>query len=310
MVLYYLVRSMRPRQWSKNLVVFAAIVFAGQLFIPDKFLLVVATFIIFNFMASGVYLINDVIDIKRDQVHYFKKNRPIAKGLLSPSLAIKIALIFISASLLAGYLINNYLFLMLAIFLGVQVLYTYYLKHIPLLDILSIATTFMIRIFAGFLVVANTPPITTLSSWLILTTIMVSLFLAIAKRRLELAQMSSKIAAEHRDALTHYPTVLLDGMTFMMATATILTYSLFTFNEPERNRTFVTSLLPQALSTPKLLMVTIPLVIYGIFRYLYLIYAKKEGESPERTLLEDLPILTTALLWTSSVLGVVYVLNR
>lgn len=310
MVLYYLLRSMRPRQWSKNLVVFAAITFAGQLFVPEKFLLVLATFVIFNLMASGVYLINDIIDFKRDQVHYFKKNRPIAKGLLSSDLAMKVALLLISGALLGGSLINNYLFLMLGVFLSVQIFYTYYLKHIALLDILSIATTFMIRIFAGFLVVANVEPITTLSSWLILTTIMVSLFLAIAKRRLELAQMSHKVAAEHRDTLTNYPTVLLDGMTFMMATATILTYSLFTFNEPERNRTFVASILPQALSTPKLLMVTIPLVIYGIFRYLYLIYAKKEGESPERTLLEDLPILTTSLLWVSSILGIVYILNR
>lgn len=310
MVLYYLLRSMRPRQWIKNFVVFAAITFAGQLFIAQKFWPVLEAFLLLNILASGVYLINDVGDIARDKVHYFKKNRPIAKGLVSPRLATSVALVFIAFSLAASYGISKYLFLMFTTFLVIQVFYTFYLKHVILLDVITIAATFMVRIFAGFLVVAKTYPITPLSSWLILTTIMLALFLAIAKRRLELTLMTQKNATAHRDTLSHYPQVMLDGMTFMMATATILTYSLFTFSEPEHGGSRISSLLPQALSTPKLLMITIPFVIYGIFRYLYLIYGLEEGESPERSLLEDLPMFLTVSVWAVVSFSIVYFINQ
>lgn len=310
MVLWYLLRSMRPRQWLKNLVVFAAITFAGQLFLPQKFYPVILTFFILNLLVSGIYLINDVVDIRRDRVHYFKKNRPIAKGLLSRQLATVAALTFIALSLSAGYFLSRYLFLILASFLTIQILYTFYFKHIILLDIITIAATFMMRIFAGFLVVTNTEPLTVLSSWLILTTIMLSLFLVVAKRRLELILMTHKVAIEHRTTLSQYPTLFLDGLTFMTATATILTYSLFTFNEPEYSKSFITPLLPQALSSPKWLMITIPLVIYGVFRYLYLIYGKKEGESPERLVIEDVPMFFTVTSWGIAVITIVYFINR
>lgn len=310
MVLWYLLRSMRPRQWLKNLVVFAAITFAGQLFLPQKFYPVILTFFILNLLVSGIYLINDVVDIRRDRVHYFKKNRPIAKGLLSPLLATVTALIFIASSLTSSYFLSRYLFSILSSFLVIQILYTFYFKHIILLDIITIAATFMMRIFAGFLVVTNTEPLTVLSSWLILTTVMLSLFLVVAKRRLELILMTHKVAIEHRDTLSHYPTLFLDGLTFMTATATILTYSLFTFNEPEYTKSFITPLLPQALSSPKWLMVTIPLVIYGVFRYLYLIYGKKEGESPERLVIEDVPMFFTVSSWGIAVITIVYFINR
>lgn len=310
MVFYYLLRSVRPRQWLKNLVVFAAITFAGQLFLPQKFFPVLYTFFLFNLMTSAVYLINDIVDIKRDQVHYFKKNRPIAKGLLDSRIAACVAVLFISISLLPSFYLSKYLFLIISTFLVTQVLYTFYLKHVILLDVITIAATFMMRIFAGFLVVANNEPITTLSSWLMLTTIMLSLFLAIGKRRLELTLMSHKTAVEHRDTLSHYPSLLLDGLTFMMANSTIITYSLFTFNEPEHHKTLITPILPQALSTPRWLMATIPFVIYGIFRYLYLIYEKKEGESPERVLLQDSSLLFTVISWGVSVLIILYFITR
>lgn len=310
MLLFHILRSVRPRQWIKNLVVFAAITFGGQLLLPQKFFPVLQTFMIFNILASGVYLINDVIDIRRDKLHYFKKNRPIAKGLVSPLLATVIAITLVLIALLWGYYLNKYLFLMLSSFLVIQVLYTFHLKHIIILDVITIAATFMIRIFSGLLVVSSNYPITSLSSWLILTTIMLALFLAIAKRRLELTLMTQKIASEHRDTLSLYPTILLDGMTFMTATATILTYSLFTFNEPETYGARIKSLLPEALSTPKWLMITIPWVIYGIFRYLYLIYGKSEGESPERLVIEDLPMLATVISWGAAILIIVYLINQ
>src|SRR3989338_3932547 len=171
MIFYHLLRSMRPRQWIKNLVVFAAIIFGGQLFFPQKFWPVFNTFLILNFMASGVYIINDIVDINRDKLHYFKKNRPIAKGLIKPNIAIISAIILIIISLFSSYFLSRYLFLLLATFLVIQVLYSLYLKNIIILDIITIAATFMIRIFAGFMVVASSQPVTSLSSLLILTNI-------------------------------------------------------------------------------------------------------------------------------------------
>jgi 4-hydroxybenzoate polyprenyltransferase len=302
--LFYLIRSIRPRQWIKNLVVFAAIVFAGQLFNPEKYLPVTYTFLIFCGLTSASYLINDLIDAKRDRLHYFKKNRPIAKGLLEPKIAFGAAFILLSLSLFASYFLSSYLFVLALGFVFIQLAYTFILKGIILIDIISIAAAFMLRIFAGALVIP-----TPLSSWLILTTMMLALFLAIGKRRLELTLLDQKTASEHRQTLLHYPPILLDGLTFMAATGTLITYSLFTFNEisVSRNLGFST-LLPETLATPKWLMVTIPLVVYGVFRYLYLIYEKKEGESPERVLLQDLPLLSTVVVWGIIVTGIVYFL--
>lgn len=290
---YYLIVSARPRQWLKNLSVFAAIFFGGQLFNLDSLRLVTLVFIVFSLQSSAVYLVNDVIDIKADRIHFSKKERPIAKGLVSPQLALLTSFILSSTSLYLSFQISDLIFFSNVVFLAVQILYSLYLKQVILFDVLAIALNFMIRVFAGSFVI-NEP----LSSWLILTVMMLSLFLAIGKRRSEVTLLSFRQAVEHRKILSHYPITLLDGMVFMMATASLLTYSLFTFNTGKDTGTnFLQTYLPTTLSNPRWLMLTIPLVVYGIFRYLYLIFEKKEGESPEKVLLTDVPLFTTVLLW-------------
>lgn len=304
--LYLLIRSIRPRQWVKNMAVFAAIVFSGDLFIPGKVIPVFYTFLIFNMAVSVTYLINDIADAKKDRLHYFKKNRPLAKGELKISTAAAAAVILAIGALIWSYSLSTHLFWMVVIFMLLEgPLYSFFLKKVILIDVITIAAGFMVRIFAGSFVVS-----TSFSSWLILTTMMLALFLAIGKRRLEATLLSKVIASKHRDTLSHYPTVLLDGLTFMMANSTLLTYSLFTFNEPELGNKVYFSFLPSTVASPKWLMATIPIVVYGIFRYLYLIYDKGEGEAPERVLLKDKPLLFTVLFWGFSILFVVYILGK
>ena len=294
--------SLRPRQWLKNLVVFAAILFSKELVDPDKFIPVFYTFIIFCAASSAMYLVNDVIDRSNDQQHFSKKNKPIASGRLSPIFALSIASILAAGALFASYNIQSYLFVILLVYLAIQILYSTFLKGIIIIDVLTIAFAFMIRIFAGSIVV-----LTPLSAWLILTTMMLALLLAIGKRRSELTILASQGKGVFRKTLLVYPSFFLDGLVLIMSTATLITYSLFTFNSPEALGTeFFAPLLPITLATPKLLMVTIPIVVYGIFRYLYLVFEKGEGESPEKVFISDKPLFISVLTWLGSVLFLLY----
>lgn len=294
--------ALRPIQWLKNLVIFAAILFSQELFIADKFIPVFYTFIIFSTSSSAAYLVNDLVDRPKDRLHFSKKLRPIAAGRLPTKLVLFLVALLVVFSLISSYFVSNYLLLIILVYLTIQVLYSLLLKNIIILDILIIAFAFMLRIFAGSLVV-----VTPLSAWLILTTMMIALFLGVGKRRSELTLLGGVQAPAHRKALFSYPIILLDGLTFMMATAALITYSLFTFNAPElTQKEFITSLLPHTLSSPKLLMVTIPVVVYGVFRYLYLIFEKSEGSSPERVFITDRPLLASVLVWVGLVLFLLY----
>ena len=294
--------SLRPFQWLKNLVVFAAIVFSQELFISSKFTPVFYTFVIFSAASSAMYLINDLVDRPRDRIHFLKKLRPISSGKISPRLVLLLAAALIVLSLVGSRFLSGYLFFIILTYLFVQLLYNFWLKNIIILDVLTIATAFMLRIFAGSVVV-----VTPLSAWLILTTMMLALFLGIGKRRSELTLMGGEEAIKHRTTLLSYPPQLLDGVSFMMATATLITYSLFTFNSPEfAQKELFAAYLPRTLSSPKLLMVTIPIVAYGVFRYLYLIFEKSEGGTPERVLVGDKPLLICVTLWMGVVIFLLY----
>ena len=295
---------MRPIQWLKNLAVFAAIAFSGELFLTDKFISVLYTFLIFTLISSGVYLINDLLDIKGDRLHYSKKNRPLAAGKLDRSIATVTSLLLIGTGVFWSFTLSMNLFLLLVLFITVEISYTLFLKQVILIDVIAIAFAFMIRVFAGSIVV-----LTPLSSWLILTVMMGSLFFAVGKRRSELTLLSN-VAPKHRATLSHYPPQLLDGITFMMATAALITYSLFTFNQPELsvNRKLIIEALPITLSSPKWLMITIPIVVYALFRYLYIIYEKKKGDAPAEVLISDKPLLTTTIIWLLAVISLVYIL--
>lgn len=296
--------SLRPLQWLKNLAIFAAILFFGDFFNPAFFWPTFAAFWIFNLLSSSMYLVNDLVDIDHDKLHPYKKLRPIAKGELKKKTALVLAIVFATIGLYLAYLLSPYFFIVSIVFVLLQLAYNFFLKFVILLDIVVIALTFMLRIFAGSFVL-----LTPLSSWLILTTMMLALFLAAGKRRSELTLLTKKLAGKHRETLYHYPTKLLDGFTFIMAASTLITYSLFTFNEIEiQSKEFIIAYLPQTLSSPKWLMATIPLVVYGIMRYLYLIFEGSDEDSPEKILVKDPPLLITTLLWILSVIIFIYVL--
>ncbi len=295
--------ALRPRQWLKNLVVFAALVFSRQLFVPEKFLLVLYTFFIFCMLSSGMYLVNDLVDLPSDRQHPKKRFRSIASGKLDERWALFTALVLVLTSLLFAFQLSRYLGLIVVLYIFVQLSYTFLLKKIIILDVLTIAFTFMLRIFAGSLVI-----LAPLSSWLILTTIMLATFLSVGKRRSELTLLLG-LSPAPKVTLLPYPQVFLDGLVFMMGTATIITYSLFTFNSPElAKNSFLTAILPSTLSSAKFLMFTIPLVLFGIFRYLYLIFEKTEGDSPEKVLLSDLPLFVSVVAWLALVLFFLYLL--
>jgi len=306
---YHILRTARPRQWLKNMSVFAAPFFAGTLLDPEVFAWSIQAFIAFCAVSSGAYFLNDVVDAPKDRLHPIKKNRAIASGKISSVLAIIIALVLISFSIIySSIFLEEYFTVMIIVYIIFQFGYSFYFRNVIILDSLIVASGFIIRVFAG-----GFASRTSISSWLILTTIGISMLLAFGKRRSEktiLAKFSGNSAeAGTRKTLRHYPDTLLDSMISMSASYTILTYSLFTFMvSPGEVSGKLSNFLPVVLKSPKLMMLTIPLVIYGIARYLYVIYEKEEGESPERVLLSDTPLLLTVVLWGALAALIIFLL--
>lgn len=302
MMIYHFVRALRPRQWIKNSVVFAPLVFQGVLFNPVYFYKAILAFIYFCGVASASYLINDIWDAKKDRLHPVKKNRPIASG----DLPVKAA--WFAVFVLYGFLIptsfsivGKYFGVVLCIYVLLQLAYNFKLKNVIIVDALTISIGFILRAFAGALAI----PLS-ISSWLILAITGVSLLLAFGKRRAERTLLEAQgISKEStRSILRHYPDNLLDSMISMSASFSIITYSLFAFQVSPENSIVrdLQSYVPSTLISAKLLMLTIPIVIYGVGRYLYVIYEKSEGESPERVLLDDKPLFYTAIVWMISVI--------
>ena len=306
--IYHLFRAFRPRQWIKNLVVFAPIIFQGELFDLDNLWKGFSAFVFFSVIASGVYLINDVKDAENDRKHPVKKNRPIASGKVSANLALIVAFTLFAVYIpLAFTNVGRYFGITLCIYLALQLAYTLKLKQVIIVDALTISLGFILRAFAGALAI----PLS-ISSWLVLAIIGTSLLLAFGKRRAERTLLSSQSISKDstRAILKHYPENLLDSMISMSASFAIITYSLFAFQaSPEQPLNSVLyKILPSILAGPRLLMITIPIVIYGVARYLYVIYEKKEGESPERVLLSDKPLLFSGVLWIITVILITNVL--
>jgi len=293
--LYQLVRTARPRQWLKNFAIFAPALILGDITSVSVIFKLINGFFAFSLMSSGAYFINDIIDAPKDSLHPIKKNRPIPSGKLKIWIAWLIAFILIFISIDFSYRYNGRFFTWFLVFyIAIQILYSLILRNIIIIDSLTVASGFVLRVIAGGVLTT-----TSISSWLILTTIALSLLLAFGKRRSEKTILSdTKTEAETRKTLKNYPDTLLDSMITMSATFCIVTYSFFTFqSSPDTKIANFKNLLPSTIESPKWLMFTIPLVIYGIARYLYLIYEKKEGESPERVLLSDKPLLFTVVLW-------------
>jgi decaprenyl-phosphate phosphoribosyltransferase len=308
-----LLKTARPRQWIKNLALFAALVFSGFFFYsPVDGLPYVVTvgfaFVIFCLLTSSVYIINDIIDVEADQKHPFKSKRPIASGALPVPIALFAAISLLGIVFLLSLGLSGFFRLMIAGYLILQIIYAKRTKNIPILDVVSIATGFLIRIYAGAVVVNLH-----MSVWFLLTVVSASLFLAVGKRQSERTLMQGKDIGETRKSLRRYSQRLLDQYTGMFANATWLTYALFTFqNEvvrPDERFADLYTFLPRTLQSQKLLMLTLPFVIFGIMRYLQLVYEDNEGESPERVLLRDKPLLLTTFLFGTSVMVVIYLLT-
>ncbi len=307
-LLYQILRTARPRQWLKNFSLFAAPFFSGLLFSGDVLEKAIACFLVFCAVSSGAYFMNDIHDVEKDRLHPVKKNRPIASGKLPINLAWLIGLGLYVFSVLIAYLsLNTYFTLAVLAYILLQFSYSLYFRNVIILDSLVVATGFVLRVFAGGL---GTD--TSLSSWLALSTIGLSLLLAFGKRRSEktLLRRYSTDDPSTRKTLSQYPDALLDSMISMSSSIAIMTYALFAFQISPRvtHNSSLTAMLPSILKSPRWMMLTIPLVIYGVARYLYVIYEKNDAESPERVLLSDKPLLFTVLLWGLLVFGIIYVI--
>jgi len=308
---YNLLRLVRPRQWVKNLAIFAAIVFTGELFDPPVVGKVILGFFVFCGLASATYIINDIFDVKKDRLHPFKKFRPIAHGDIPVPFAATIAVILIIISLTVAIGITPTFFALTIIYLLIQFFYSSFLKSLAVIDILVIAAGYILRVYAGEFASGYH-----ISVWLLLTTISISLFLAVGKRRSELTLLShGKDAdiASIRSSLSHYSEKLLDVYASIFATSTFITYSLVSFlRNPGGFKllfwTMSSDFLP-AFFQRKWLMITIIPVVYGLMRYLQDIYEKHEGESPEKVLFSDKPLLTTVVAWAILVILLVYFIN-
>jgi len=306
--LYQIIRTARPRQWLKNFSLFAAPLFAGVLFKPSVLFVAIQAFLAFCAISSAAYFINDIVDAPKDKLHPIKKNRPIASGKLSEKTAWIVAFLLIFGSITFSiYSIGTFYAFALISYILIQFVYTLYIKNIIILDSLTIATLFVIRVFAGGFATE-----TSVSSWMTLAVIGLSLLLAFGKRRSEktlVAKYIGKETGETRATLKHYPDNLLDSMISMSATYSIITYSLFVFYiSPETFSRTLMPFLPSIVRSPKWMMLTIPLVIYSVGRYLYVIYEKHEGESPARVLLSDYPLLASVVLWAAFIVGVLYLM--
>ena len=303
-----ILRLLRPRQWIKNFAIFASLIFSGDLFDPILFQNVFLGFLSFSAISSSIYVINDIFDVRKDRIHPFKKFRPLANKNITINTALKIAVALAVGSLITSYFISPGFFIITLVFFILHILYSAILKHIEIIDILTLAGGYILRVYAGETITGFH-----ISAWLLLTTIAISLFLAIGKRRSELTLLSGATMQQittTRKTLSHYTEKLLDVYLSIFATSAFVFYSLFTFLENPKGRQFTIDLIPDdILGTylqKKWLMITIIPVVYGIMRYLQRIYEKHEGESPERVLFSDRALLTSVVIWVMLLIIIIY----
>lgn len=281
---------MRPKQWTKNVFVFAALVFDRQLIARDSLLLTLLAFLLFCLASSLVYIINDLADIESDRQHPEKRRRPLASGALSKNLAVITAVLLGLVTFTSAFLINLNLGLIISFYFLLMLAYSLWLKHMPLIDVMIIAAGFVLRVAAGVAIIETER----FSPWLFVATTFLALFIGLGKRRAEIELLESD-AGNHRRVLDGYSIDLLDQMLTIVLSTTLMTYCLYTFS---------------AAVTPgnHSMMLTIPFVIYGLFRYLYLIRIKHIGGAPEEIVLSDRPMQAAVFLWGATVLFILYFL--
>ena len=287
-----LLETMRPRQWTKNIFVFAALVFDGTLDnLPERLLNTLIAFVLLCLMSSTVYIMNDLSDIEADRQHPTKRNRPLPSGRLNPTTAALVAVVMGVGSLVAGFFMSIPFGIVLLVYLVIQIAYTYRLKQVVLLDVFIIAAGFVLRVAAGVAVIT----VQRFSPWLYICMGLVALFMALGKRRHELVLMGEDAAAS-RAILKEYNLDFIDRMITMVLSATLVSYSMYTF-------------LAEGLPQNNSMMLTIPFVLFGLSRYLYLVLVKGEGGAPEDILLRDRQFQINLVLWGCTAIGVLYFLR-
>lgn len=296
-------RVLRVNQWIKNLVIFTSVIFSGQLFNINLLTNTVQAFFIFCLLSSTSYVLNDIIDYPFDKKHAIKKYRPIASGEVSMPEATFLVFILTLISLLLALFFSTQFFIISLVFILLHFFYSLFLKKHPVIDIFTISFSFTIRAYAGVVATGFHIPI-----WMMLTIFFMSLFMATVKRHAELVAQGK----EARVSLYRYNEHFLDFLTYTAATSTIMSYSFYTyFEKPPVVKTlfenFFSIYYPE-LEARKLIMVTIPLVVYGITRYAQLLYEKYEGERPEKIITTDIPLIVTIGLWIIILIGLIYVL--
>jgi len=287
-MLKHLLKTMRLRQWTKNGFVFFALIFDQQLFLREPFIRTLEGFFLFCLISSSVYLFNDITDIEADRQHPEKKNRPLASGKLPVTVAMTAAFILALVSLILGYFLAPYLAGVIALYFVINLMYSRWLKHVPILDVLIISSGFVLRVAAGVVLIT----VERFSPWLYMITVLFSLYIGLGKRRAEM-NLLAQGAGAHRKVLDGYTIPLLDQYITIVSGMTIIAYSLYTFSAPN---------LPENHT----MMLTIPFVVYGIFRYLQLIQTGHAAGSPDEVALKDRPLQVTVLLWGMAVIAVFY----
>lgn len=284
-----LLRSVRPDQWTKNLFVFAGLIFGRQLSDPQAVAIASAAFAIFCALSGVVYLVNDVADREQDRLHPIKARRPIASGALPPSIALVAAAVTAIVALGGAWLIGPAFGLVATVYVALLAAYSFFLKHVVILDVLTIAIGFVLRVAAGAVAIG-----VPMSHWLLVCTILLALFLGLSKRRHELTLLAGG-ATGHRRILQEYSPYLLDQMISVVTASTLMAYVFYATSDDTAQK-FGTSLLG----------LTIPFPLYGIFRYLYLVHHKEGGGSPAELLLTDRPLLACVALWGVAVVVIIY----
>ena len=283
-----LIKSMRPRQWPKNIFIFAALGFDRQILHLDALLRTTGGFVLLCLASGVVYLINDVADRNQDRLHPEKRKRPIAAGEISVALALTVSAVLGPLSVALAFLLNPVLGWLVFGYLLLNLAYSFALKHVPIVDALTLAAGFVIRVAAGVTLIE----VERFSPWLYVCTILLALYISFGKRRAELALLVDD-ASNHRRVLDGYTIPLLDSYIQIVSAATIVAYSLYTFSAPN---------LPANHS----MMLTVPFVVYSIFRYLYLIQVEKAGGAPEEIVMMDRPLQAGVVLWAVSAMGILY----
>jgi len=282
--LFYIVQSMRPNQWTKNFVVFAALIFSQNLFQRELAAKAIEAFVIFCLLSGMIYVVNDIADIKNDKLHERKKTRPLPSGRLTVANAWIAVLVGSAAGIFFAWSIGLEFFIVVLLFYVLNVLYSFVLKKIVLLDVLSISLSFILRAIGGVEVLRSIDKSIQISPWLLICTLFLSLFLAFCKRRHELVNMVA--ARTHRVSLQEYSPALLDQLVGITAGGSVLAYAIYTIWPDTVDKFGTTNL-----------VYTVPLVLIGVMRYLYLVYTKQKGGSPSKLLLHEKFILIDVLAW-------------